>query len=204
MIPEHFQERLESEFHGRYRARWSDARGEIHFEQRIGAGFHPGTLKIQPHNKAQYQARWDDMLRARDGYVLTFIVTPGDRTECPRCRATLHVPVKQFTHLTCPSCEKGGRKTTLTVGHWPLGDDLLQHLRRIDAYTGGHDRVQADMAKSTAAKTAQDARDLVRDGEAALRERFKAMVGIPSVGRTNDAPYWSDAPAPNYTKVANS
>lgn len=202
-IPEQFEQRLESEFGGRYRIRVSEARGEFHVEQRIGAGFHPGTIKIAPQSAKQYRARWDDMLRARDGYVLTFIVTPGDRTECPSCHATLHVPVKSLTHLSCPACEVRGKKTTLTAGYWPLNDDLLQHLRRIDAYTGGHERIAADIAKDTAAKSAQQARDLVRDGEAAVRERFKRMVGIPQQGYTGKESAWLDAPAPNYTKVSN-
>lgn len=202
-IPTEFAERLESEFGGRYRIRESQARGEYHLEQKIGPGFHPGTIKIDPKSKSQYRARWDDMIRARDGYVLTFIVTPGDRTPCPTCHTTLHVPVKQFVNLVCPTCEARGRKTTLSVGYWPLNDDLLQHLRRIDAYTGGHERVEADIQKATSAKLAQQARDLVRPGDAALRERYKRMVGIPQQGYTGRESAWLDAPAPNYTKVSN-
>jgi hypothetical protein len=200
-LPEEFEERFNREFNGRYRIRWSDARGEWHLEQKVERGIGPGMVPAMPKTKAQYRARFDDMLRARDGYVLTLTITPGDRMPCPRCNSELQVPVKQFKHLRCDYCARRGRSTILAVGHFPFNDDLIYHLRKIDAYNDGIERVDREVKEREEYVSIQKEKATFAPMRDAIGDRTARLLNIPTVGRTGDAPMWEDAPAPNFTKV---
>jgi len=171
--PAEFVSRLEREFDGRLRIRWSAKLQEFHIEQKVGHG------RIPP---ARVDEGSDDLIRARDGYHFVMAVRAGDRMPCPRCGYELRVPVRDTVDVRCGYCLLRGRKTSVVCGYWPLDDSLLEHLRKIDPTKDVDLAAEADAANALLLKSLEN--DAVRPGEAAADELYNRLVGIPQVGYT--------------------
>src|ERR1043166_1952196 len=105
--PESFVEKLEREFRGRLRIRWSSQRGEWHIEQKVARGLFPGTKPT----KRGWDESSDKYVEHRDGYVFVMAVRTGDRMPCPRCQHEMKVPYMHTTHLRCEFCRLMGKTT---------------------------------------------------------------------------------------------
>jgi hypothetical protein len=187
--PREFLERFEEEFGRNYRIRWSDARKEWHIEQKMGTGF-PQDFDISPKNWRDYRVAYDERLRARDGYILTLAVSPGTQTRCDECDTWVKVPAFRFETVSCPYCSMKGRKRLMTGGYFPLGESLLEHLRKIDVYNGGNERVKEAVSRRNKFIEDEAMADFRREMNAGLKERFNRLVGIPQWGRSGDQPMW--------------
>lgn len=180
--PSDFVRRLDKLTGGRLRIRWSHKESEWHLEEKVGRAALP-PIRVDEGR--------DDLIRARDGYRLVMIIRPGDRMPCPRCGATLKVPVLRVGEVVCRDCSaKRNRQVAFVASYWPLdGESLFDHLRKIDPLTGGIERMMADIAANNARLKAAEERDLKNYGEAVLRDGFTQIAQIPSVGYTGKARY---------------
>jgi len=178
--PSDFTARLKSEFNDRLRIRWSDHRGEWQIEQRVGRAVVP------PRFVSDYD---DDSIRARDGYAYVMAVRPGDRMPCPGCGLTLKVPIMHFGEVRCPYCAYRGREGRYAAAYYPLGDALIQHLRRIDPLRGWN----KDLAAQADARNEAVLRDHEKKADDALyggiSENWNRIRGVPQVGYTGRERY---------------
>jgi hypothetical protein len=177
-----FNQRLQTEFGGRLRARWAPTQREIHIEQKVGRGIWDPPLpshKITPKTEAlQFEKRE----RAKDGYAFVMAVKPGDRTACPVCHLSVRVPVMRIEEAVCLYCRSRNRDTTFMAVYFPLGEVLIDHLKKIDPERDGVQRQIRDVEMANAArqkaidKAAEDTRyDLLKDA---------ILQQLPSVGYT--------------------
>jgi predicted RNA-binding Zn-ribbon protein involved in translation (DUF1610 family) len=153
--PEEFVSRLDSAFDGRLRIRWSAAEGAYHIEQRVAralVNFPAGTSD-------------DEAIRLRDGYHLIMVVRSGDRMPCPRCGATLKVPLRSSTVVTCDTCRQRGLEYRIAAAHYPLDDTLIDHLK-------------------SAKLTEQQQQAVLDQLTSKANDDFNRIAGIPSVGYT--------------------
>lgn len=179
--PRGFRKRLQEHFGDRLRIRWSDREHEWLIEEKVGRAVLP-PIRIEEGR--------DDLIRARDGYALVLAIRPGDRMPCYRCRTDLKVPVFKAAEVICPTCSaRANRRVALKAAYWPLGESLLEYLRKIDPLTGGHQRLMAEMDRSNQALEAGRARDDQNYGEAVWRDHFTQVMQIPSVGYTGKEQY---------------
>lgn len=189
--PEEFVERLNQVFGGRYRIRWSDARNEWHIEQKVRRGIAEGFADVNPRHVKRAREKHDDLVRARDGYVLTMAVKAGTRDYCKTCNTQLSVPAFETQVITCPYCASRGRHSHQTAGYFPLSDSLIDHLRYIDAENDGIDRVTEAVNRSNELLLHEmNMRYIRRPIEAATRERFNRLVGIPQFGYAGSPYRW--------------
>ena len=136
-----FNKRLDEVFGGRLRLRWSGPKGEWHLEQKMGRGvFDPPTR--------QHDAESDRRQRARDGYDFVMAIRPGDRMPCPTCGQTLRVPIMETAEVSCGLCIGKNRDMRLFAAYFPLGETLIDYLRRIDPLSDGVRRQAADIDKA--------------------------------------------------------
>lgn len=187
-LPTEFARRLQREFDGRYRLRWSDRAHEWHLEQRVGHG--AADVPIRDDSTA------DDVIRARDGYAFVMAIRSGDRMPCPgvvrvdpadgrtvkTCGFELKVPVMETRETVCPKCRAAGRDGRVAAAYFPLNDRLITHIRGIDAFLGHREDIAA----------VQDARNkaildgIQRDGlnaiDAVSLDVRKSFAGIEQVG----------------------
>src|SRR5574343_1629107 len=114
IAPSAFTARLEREFGGRLRIRWSTQRGEWHIEQKVA----------RAHLPQYYLYENDDAgIRQRDGYDYLLAIREGDRMPCPRCGHTVKVPVMVTGEARCDRCGK-----RYGAAYFPLeGDALIQY-----------------------------------------------------------------------------
>jgi hypothetical protein len=177
--PAWFVERLQSEFAGRFRIRWSVKSHEWHIEQKVGRAIippiHIGALD-------------DDRIRAADGYDHVLTVRPGDRMPCKntKCMADVPVPTFKFAEVRCPDC----RTVHDVTGYFPLNDMLLEWLRRIDPERGGLERVLASVDEKMRLRDITRERALSNHIEASTKEHWNFIAGIPSVGYTGKEKMW--------------
>lgn len=189
-IPEEFVERLEREFGQKYRIRWSDARNEYHIEQKVRRGLAEGFANVNPKNRRQWRARHDDLVRVRDGYVLTMAVKPGNFTHCSECNSKIPVPSYDTAVIQCEFCKMKGRARYEIAGYFPINDALLYHLKKIDAHSGGTERVREAVDRGNRMLEREQSGNLRRPIEAAVRERFNRLVGIPQFGYAGRPYQW--------------
>jgi len=175
--PREFLKRLESEFRGRYRLRWSNQRGEWLIEEKLQRGEF-GSFSLDEES--------DVFIRMRDGYGLVCTIRTGDRMPCPRCRTTLLVPVKEFAEVVCGFCKQQGRKATTIAGFFPLNDDLIYHLRRINPDTPWHETLVAEIdAQNVQRQTSLD-RSIDTIAEATWGDNHRQLFETPTVGYTKN------------------
>lgn len=200
-IPEYFKEALETRFQGRFRIRWSDVEGVFLLEQKvrraIAEGFAPIVIKSERHRKLTYE----NQVRARDGYVLSMKITPGTHTYCPRCNAKMNVPVYKTAQVACPICAQSGYRSVFAGGHWPLNDSLLHELDRTDPDRGGNERVFRAQQAAMEFKEKMQEYAITSNADAAFRERFNRLVGIPQTGYTGKVKDGSEGAGTNAGKI---
>lgn len=181
-IPDYITEQIERRMGGRFRLRWSDVEQAYLYEQKVrrglAEGFAPLTFKSARHHKQAYE----DQVRARDGYVLVMKIFPGTRTSCPSCHGELEVPAFRMAHIRCPRCAKKNLTSVVMGGFFPLSDSLLEELERGDPDRGGTERVLAAAAKRQQQAEKEQEYAITAPAEAAFRERFRRLAGIPEVG----------------------
>jgi hypothetical protein len=112
-------------------------------------------------------------------------VEPGDRKPCPRCRRVTHIPTLRFVEAECEHCAHRFRAV-----YFPLGEWLLEHLRRTDPYRGGHERQFAELEAADVAREKARKRQLAHHTEAVWKDAFTQVFDIPSVGYTGKEAMW--------------
>jgi hypothetical protein len=178
--PDSFVEKLEREFRGRLRLRWSHERNEWHVEQKIRRGLFPGT---KPSKKG-WDETADAYIRHRDGVLYIMSVRTGTAMDCFRCGTELKVPYMETHFVSCPLCKVRGYTNAYPVVFFPLGDSLIDYLRKIDPENPISERLNEDMERQNELLADQMERDALRMGEAAAHERYNRLVGIPQTGWT--------------------
>ena len=174
-VPPEFAERLDHEFDGRLRVRWSIPEGAFVIEQKIARGL-ADLFPAEEHEDAK--------IRLRDGYLKIMSVRNGDRMPCPRCGLTLRVPKFEIRLLECGYCKRRGYDYQHPAGFFELNDRLLEYLRSLDPKKGGsrrnRDRVDINNKKVEVAHE-HEADNVL---EAAVSNSFTQIAGIQSVGWT--------------------
>lgn len=174
--PSDFSKRLQREFDGRLRVRWSTQRGEWQIEQRV-ARAHIASSPVLVND--------DDGIRAQDGYAFVMSIREGDRMPCSRCSHDVRVPVMSTAEATCPHC-----KQRAAAAYFPLeGDALIQYLRRLDPLLDWHRELAAWQDDANAAATRAKERDVGNVIEASTKDHWNQLVGIPHVGYTGREQY---------------
>jgi hypothetical protein len=174
-IPIDFARRLQDEFNGRLRVRWSVARQEWHIEQRVG------RAALPPFRISEID---DRLIRYRDGYAFVMAIRPGDRMPCPTCHLTVKVPVLKTGEAVCSHCQFKGRDGRYKAAYFPLNDILLEHLRKIDPERGGIERVTAEADQALVQRERSIERNTKNQIEAGIKEDIRRVLQIPQVGYT--------------------
>ena len=177
--PRDFVKRLSSEF-PYIRIRWSEKREAWQIEEQVGRGALP-PIHIDPFD--------DNLIRAKDGYWFICEVRPGTKMPCPSCKATLAVPVLEFAEVRCEQCISKGKDGRYPAGYFPLGEMLLEHLRRTDPLRGAIQRLAAEADKANQLILKQKARSLHNLNEDIGKDSFNRMVGIPQFGYTGSSKF---------------
>jgi hypothetical protein len=176
--PQEFVRRLHEESGGDLRIRWSNKRDEWHIEQKVARA----TLVDCPVSEDD-----DELIRARDGSVFVLAVRTGDRMPCPLCGIELHVPTHQFGEVRCEYCRMMRRDGRYVAGHFPLGDALLQHLRRLDPKRGWRDGEKERLDARNKRLQAVRERDYSNHIEATTKENFRDLFSIGQWGYNSPA-----------------
>lgn len=179
--PEWFVSALTQQSGGRLRIRWSLKRGAWHIEQQVGRAALP-PLRISEAD--------DGMIRARDGYWFVMELRPGDRMPCPKCHLTIKVPVMQFGEAICLYCKyKGNGAHRYKACYYPLGDMLLEHLRKIDPHNDGLRRIQEEVTTDDARRVAADDKDLSTHVEDVIKDNLNSLFDVGHTGYTGKETY---------------
>ena len=184
--PDSFVEKLDREFRGRLRIRWSTERQEWHIEQKIRRGLFPGTKP----SKLGWDDTTDAYIRHRDGVVQVMSVRTGTLMDCSRCGTELKVPYMETHFVSCPYCKLRGKNSTFAAVHFPLGDSLIDYLKKIDPENPASERLAEDLDRQNEMLSATMERDALREGSAAAAERYNRLVGIPQVGLSGKTKMW--------------
>lgn len=176
--PKDFVEKLEREFPD-LRIRWSHKRQAWHVEQRVGrAALDP--IRIDPDD--------DRLITARDGYWFVLEVKPAQEVDCPGgCGAKLKVPELTWKEVKCLRCELWGKDPFYMMGYFPLGEALLDHLRYTDPRRGAIKELAKKADEANQKLLDQRKRDLHNEIEAATKDSFNKVFGIPQVGYTGSS-----------------
>ena len=180
--PSTFAARLQREFGGRLRIRWSTQRGEWQVEQKVARASVP-RFRLSDND--------DDAIRMWDGYDFLMAVREGDRMPCPYDGTTLKVPAMGTGEVTCTYCKLRGREGRYAAAYFPLdGDGLIQYLRRLDPILGWNRNMARDADRHNAAITSGYERAVSNTIEASTKEHWTQLVGIPHVGFTGREKAW--------------
>lgn len=182
LVPEYITEQIDRRFNGRFRLRWSDVDKMFLFEQKVKRGIAEGFAPIGYKNGQERKVRYEDQIRARDGYILSMQISPGTTMNCKVCNTEIKVPAFKTAQVSCPFCEHKGRRVLYTVGYFPLSDSLLDELDRTDIDRGGDVRVTKEREKRERMREAELNSKLWTKAEAAFRQDFNLIVGIPQKG----------------------
>ena len=178
-IPKSFLEGLERDFHGDIRVRWSPVRNRWQVERR-GRNLSSST---DPKD------RFDTWVRSATGYYRVLETSPGSLVECSYCGKDYSQPFMTFKAAQCPRCGKQE-----LVMNWPLGEALLEHLRKTDPERDGLARMWADLEKDEARLEDSQERAKRATGEAIWKEEFTRLFEIQSRGYEGPARFWQNAP----------
>jgi hypothetical protein len=173
-VPEWFREKLHSQSSGRLRIRWSPKREAWQIEQKI-------SRPIPPYRFDFYD---DSYIRFKDGYNFLMEVQPGDRMPCPTCGLT--VKIKAFVNMesTCTNCRSKGRDGRVPGCYYPLGEALLEHLRKGSPENGGIERIVKESDEHNRKLMKSKRQDSMNEIEAATKDNFTRLFEIQSVGYT--------------------
>lgn len=121
--PSDFSDRLEHVFGGRLRIRWSPFTSTWHLEQRMGRASMAAMRKVPKNDKE---------ICARDGYDLVMEVLPRMRFQCRFCHYSLPFRPLEIGEIRCDHCMGKNRDARWSAAWFPLGEVLIDHLKRID------------------------------------------------------------------------
>lgn len=186
--PELFVEKLDREFNRRLRIRWSHERSEWHIEQKIRRGLFPGE---RPSKKG-WDETTDAYIRHRDGVIHVLSVRTGTVMNCPICNTEMKVPYMVTHYVHCPLCKMRGFTRGFAVVHFPLGDALIDYLRRIDPDNPISERLSEDLDRQNEALAATMEQDAVNQGTAAFEDDYRRIVGIPTTHLSGSTKMWKD------------
>ena len=175
--PKSFTDRLEREFNGRYRIRWSNVRNEWLIEEKLARGV-LGSFSAEERN--------DVFIRMRDGYGLVCTVRTGDRMPCSKCKSELKVSVKEFAEVVCGYCQQQGRSSSIVAGFFPLNDDLIYHLRRINPDTPWHETLLSEVKEQNKQREKQIDREIDKVAQSAWGDNHRQLFQTPTVGYTKN------------------
>lgn len=180
-----FVEKLEKEFPG-YRIRWSLKRNLWQLEQRCGRSALPGTY---PEDKFD-----DGTIRAAEGYWLILEVSPRPYTKCPECGFHFDLPELKIKEAKCEYCISRDLDARWMLGYFPLGEALLNQLRKTDPKRDGIQKLSArvDAKNKARLKAIKDSADDTMDY--AMRDHRREVFEIPGVGYTKNPSMWANAP----------
>lgn len=173
--PPEFTDRLEREFDGRLRLRWSHKAGEWQVEQRVARGLVNFPVRDDQD---------DERIRLRDGYFYVMSIRQGDRMPCPKCGNTLKVPHLEIRELSCYQCKLRGYEHRVSAGYFPLDDRLIDHLKRIDPLRGASKALRSKVDQHNQRHTDQQRQRVLDQTYDAGADDFNRIAGIPSVGYT--------------------
>ena len=172
-VPVTFQTRLDEEFQGRLRVRWSEKQHEWHVEQKVRNGLAGRPLVDDGYD--------DDQIRAKDGYVWILSFKHGTQFDCPLCGLTLKAVTRQATMVSCKHCQLKGYEHRWLGTHWPMDETLIQHLQELEASI---DTRGQSLAKAKRMLQRQQERAILDPTVAEFEDSFRALAGIPHVGYT--------------------
>jgi len=178
-IPQDFLDGLERDFHGEIRVRWSPVRNRWQIERR-------GREVAKPTDPRD---RFDTWARVATGYYRVLETSPGSLVECSYCRKEYQ---QAFLTLKAASCPRCGKQEL--VMNWPLGEDLLTHLRKTDPERDGLQRMWKDLEADEERLEASQDRAKKNLGEDIWKDEFTRLFDIQSRGYEGPAPFWKDAP----------
>ncbi len=157
------------------RVRWSPRRAMWQIEQQVGrAALLP--IRIEEGD--------DSLRRSCDGYALVMEVAPSDRVSCPRCCLPITLPHLETREVPCAYCRSRGIDTTVIAGYWPLGEALLQHLRRTNPFRQTREGDAIDVQRAAADHANERAADIEQKDYSQLHQDlwFDALTSqIPQV-----------------------
>ena len=140
----------------------------------------PGTKA----SKRGWDETADAYIRNRDGVIHVLSVRTGTVMPCYKCGYELKVPYMETGFIQCAYCKLKGRTSARAVVHFPLGDSLLDYLKKIDPVNPLSERLAEDIDRQNAALAATMENDALRAGNAAASDRYNRIVGIPQTGYT--------------------
>ena len=152
-----FIEKLHKEF-PEYRVRWSLKNERWQVEQKVGRGALPGTY---PEDKFD-----DGTIRAAEGYWLILEVSPRSETKCPDCGFFFQLPMLEIKETRCDYCISRGLDGRTMLGYFPLGEALLEQLRKTDPKRDGIQK----LAKRMDAKNKKKLEQVRKDADSALMD----------------------------------
>ena len=176
-VPQLFATRLKQEFNDRYRIRWSNQREEWVVEEKLSRGV-LGSFPLDEYN--------DVFIRMRDGYGLVCTIRTGDRMPCRKCGSTLPVPVKEFAEVVCGYCRQQGRSSSTVAGFFPLNDDLIYHLRRINPDMPWHETLVSEINEENTKKDKALDREIDNIAESTWGDSHRQLFNTPTVGYTKN------------------
>lgn len=121
--PNAFMERLEEVFGSTLRIRWSVVQGAWQIEQKVA------RASFAPLGRNAFR---DDVIRAREGYDLVMVVQAGPEMHCPICDTPVQAPKLETAEVTCKACRRAHSDARIMGGWFPLGEVLIEHLKKCD------------------------------------------------------------------------
>jgi hypothetical protein len=185
-VPSWFASQISSEFDGQLRCRWSPFRERFSIERKRDKSRQrplppkpPNLAGLMPENLIRAEKRYLDKLqRFRDDYELVLEVAAGTNIRCLDCDRWNKLA---FCEMRSTRCVCG---TDLNVVFFPLGAQLLEHLRFTNPDTGGIDRVERKIVDDTETLSAAKERANRDKREEPWRDNFNKVFGIQSTGWT--------------------
>ncbi len=99
---------------------------------------------------------------------------------CPECNSEIKVPVMHFGEAVCEFCRTRGKDGRWAAAYYPLGDALIQHIRRLDPLLGHNsDLVQLQDAYNNAI-LAGHRNKAMNEIESITLDDYRRIVGIPT------------------------
>lgn len=194
-IPPDFTARLEREFGGRLRLRWSNQRRTYQVEVQCGRRNYDIPL---------FNPQDDDKVRAREGYARVMEILPRPTFECPvrvsqepnapRCGVKLAVPMRQRVEITCRNCREHGRDGRTRAEYWPLDDRLLDRLKQIDPKRQWAHQQVREMDLENQRVEMRHEMDALNEVDAMNFDLYPYIAGIPQFGYAKTSA-WLNAPA---------
>lgn len=139
-------------------------------------------MRIDPHD--------DSLIRARDGYWFVIAIRPGTLVTCPHCYRDIRITAMVFEEAACAHCKSAGRDGRIHAVYFPLGESLLEHLRKIDPERDGIQRITAEADAANDALLKARERHTSNHIEAATKDAITSILDIKSVGYTGKEKSW--------------